>query len=69
MKINVRQIDYDGNLCSTGQWWKWTEICDRCNKECETSNLMTMTKPNITEKDYCLTCLKILLKERRKELQ
>ena len=67
MKTKIEQITYNGEPSSTGKWWRWHETCDLCGADCGKDDYQTMTKPDTTEKDYCLSCLKKLLKERVEE--
>ena len=67
MKTNIEQITYDGKPSSTGKWWRWHETCDICGADCGKDDFQTMTKPDTNEKDYCLSCLRKLLKDRVKE--
>lgn len=65
MKSNIEQITYEGKPSSTGQWWRWHETCDRCGADCEKDSWQTMTPPDTEEKDYCINCLRELLKNKR----
>lgn len=65
MKFNIKRIDYYGKEDSHGKWWRWNEICDRCGAECRDSSMMTMTPPDEHEPDYCIKCLRELIKTKK----
>jgi len=45
-------------------WWIWKEICDGCGKVIhEPGEVMTLNRPNTTERDLCLDCLKKLFEK------
>ena len=65
MKTNIKRIDYNGNLDSKGNWWQWDEFCDLCGADCKKSDWQVMLPPKTDEKDYCINCLRKLLKEKK----
>lgn len=57
MKTNIKRINYHGRKDKEGNWWSWTEICDRCKKEIFNNNdRITMSQPNLDEPDFCVDC-------------
>ena len=67
MKTNIRRLNYNGKPNPTnGKWWSWDETCDKCGADCGKSGWTTTEKPDTTEKDYCLNCIRQLLDERVK---
>lgn len=45
-------------------WWSWVEICDSCGEVIHGKELETTMKPDETEADYCVKCLREKLKLR-----
>ena len=66
MKSNIVQMDLSGKLNPNGKWWSWHATCDRCGADCH-NDYMMMQKPDTTENDYCVNCMRELLKERQKQ--
>lgn len=66
MKINIERIDYNGRLNPMGKWWRWQEFCDICGADCGKTGWQTMQEPDVKEEDYCLSCLRKLMEEKKK---
>ena len=63
MKINIQRINSNGIPDREGNWWCWTEICDRCTKQIFNNfDKMTMDQPETDELDFCTDCYRWFLK-------
>lgn len=65
MKSNIKKWPFNTTTSSSVNfWYSWTEYCDRCGKLIHDNDYQTSKKPDINEKDYCIDCLRELLKEK-----
>ena len=65
MKSNIKKWPFNTTTSSSVNfWYSWTETCDRCGKLIHDNDLQTSKEPNLEEKDYCIDCLRELLKEK-----
>jgi hypothetical protein len=65
MKSNIKKWPFNTTTSSSVSfWYSWTEYCDRCGKLIHDNDYQTSTEPDINEKDYCIDCLRELLKEK-----
>lgn len=58
MKSNVKSIPFNDG--SGFVWWTWKETCDICGEVIITEEWQHSEAPNVTEKDYCLACMRRL---------
>lgn len=45
-------------------WYSWIETCDDCGKIIHGHEIETTKKPDFSEKDYCINCLRKRIEER-----
>lgn len=65
MKSNIKKWPFNTTTSSSVSfWYSWTEYCDRCGKLINDNDLHTSKESDITEKDYCIDCLRELIKEK-----
>lgn len=60
MKTNIERVDYKGRVNSNGAMYSWKTICDICGKECYPKYCLSPSAPNKEEKDYCLSCARLI---------
>lgn len=65
MKTNIKKFPFDIKKNPNNYtWYAWDEYCDMCGKLIHNTDLHTTQVPDINEKDYCIDCLRELLKEK-----
>ena len=65
MKTNIFKCDYYGNKTNDGDWWKWTETCDRCGTVIQDESVLHSNKPNTNEADFCTICLRYFMENKK----
>ncbi len=71
MKTYIKKHPFNTTTSSPVEsfWYSWTESCDRCGRLIKnTDDFYTTIKPNTNEKDYCINCLRELLKLREEKI-
>lgn len=66
MKTNIQKVKYnvDPNEPDKCDWWSWDECCDNCGIiNYYFGAMITNQKPDDTEKDYCLNCIRKYIDE------
>lgn len=63
IKENIYKIRYETMKADEASgWWTWIEKCDKCNQIIHfDKEMITLTKPNLNEKDYCINCLQEMI--------
>lgn len=65
MKTNIQKVKYNKNpnIPDKCDWYTWDEYCDNCSEHHYISGTFLSNKaPDIEEKDYCLSCLRNMVK-------
>ena len=60
MKTDIKQVT-NIYISNPKDWWIWNEFCDICGKQYRSQNVSSSNKPDESEKDYCLDCMRKMI--------
>jgi len=60
MKTDIKQVT-NIYISNPEKWYIWNEFCDKCGKKCRYQNISSSSKPDKSEKDYCLDCIREMI--------